>query len=86
MQRLLRNADHTRDQFFYLKVVPYLEKQHTVWTTNRTVRTWPAEPFIEQTKSYRKYFWEEVLGKFDDPLLPLNPHPPDLRQSQMDRL
>ena len=53
--------------------LPTWKSSTRVWTTNRTVKTWPAEPFIEQTRSYRKYFWEEVLGKFDDPLLPLNP-------------
>jgi dienelactone hydrolase len=73
VQRLLHGADHTRDKFFYLKAVPYLEEQHRVFTTNRTAKIWPSEPFVEQTRAYRKYFWEEVLGKLDDPLLPINP-------------
>ena len=72
-QHLLHEADITRDKFFYRKVVPYLEQQHRTWTTARTVKTWPAEPFVEATRPYRQYFWEEVLGKLDDPLLPMNP-------------
>jgi dienelactone hydrolase len=72
-QNLLHEADITRDKFFYRKVVPYLEEQHRHFTTARTVKTWPAEPFIEAARPYRQYFWEDVLGKFDDPLLPMNP-------------
>ena len=33
----------------------------------------PIEPVIEATKDYRRIFWEEVIGKLDAPLPPLNP-------------
>jgi len=29
--------------------------------------------FVEQSKRYRQYLWEEVLGRIEDPYLPLNP-------------
>jgi len=73
VQRLLRTADRTRDQFFFSKVAPDADEQHRRWTTARRVKTFPAEPFIERTRPYRRYFREEVLGKFDDPLLPPGP-------------
>src|SRR5439155_25579042 len=31
------------------------------------------EPFVQAAKSYKKMLWEEVIGKIDDPLPPLNP-------------
>ena len=35
--------------------------------------THDPEKFIEASKWYRRYFHEEVLGKFDEPLLAPNP-------------
>jgi dienelactone hydrolase len=58
VQRLIRAADRTRGGFFSLK--PAAGPR-------------PLEQFQEQAPRYRKYLWEEVLGKLDDPLLPANP-------------
>jgi dienelactone hydrolase len=58
VQRLVRNADYTRDRFFLGK--PEL-------------KTRSVEEFAGRTPEYRKHLWEEVLGRLDDPLLPANP-------------
>ncbi|MGE5191134.1 MAG: dienelactone hydrolase family protein [Deltaproteobacteria bacterium] len=58
MQRLVRGADHVRDAFFL---------SHTV------VDQKAPEKFTVELPRYRKILWEEVLGKFDDPLLPPKP-------------
>lgn len=62
-----------------------LEKhiQSLVHTSERTratffgpienLKPFTVERFVEQSPRYRKYFWEEVLGKLDDPLLPMRP-------------
>jgi dienelactone hydrolase len=57
VQRLVRGADRTREQFFPLGAAPGPR---------------PLATFEERTPRYRRYLWEEVLGKFDDPLLPPN--------------
>jgi dienelactone hydrolase len=58
VQRLLRGAEQTRDKFFSITLAP---EQRSL------------DKFVEQSPKYRKYLAEEVLGKFDDPLLAANP-------------
>jgi len=71
VQWLLRNSDQERNRFFLYKVMPEFG-----------VRTWSNKPyhsyfspdrFIEQAKDYRKFYREEILGNFDDTMLPPNP-------------
>ncbi len=71
VQGLVRAAEHTREQFFLYKIAP--EFADTTWTRELRHGAYPAEKFIAAARPYRRYFWEEVLGKFDDPLLPPNP-------------
>ncbi len=58
VQRLIRASEHTRERFFSL-------------TTAAGPRA--LDSFTARLPRYRQYLWEEVLGKFDDPLLPPNP-------------
>ena len=58
VQKLLRGADRTRDEFFLSKI---LGKQPEL-------ASWMAK-----TPKYKEYFADEVLGRFDDEYLPLNP-------------
>lgn len=58
VQRLLRIADRTREQFFSL---------------NTGVDSHAFDRFARQTPRYRDYLWTEVLGKFDDPVSPPKP-------------
>ena len=73
VQDLIRKAERTREQFFTVKAAPDYLQRRRQWTTSRTVATWPAEPFVERARPFKQYFWEEVLGKLEDPPLPLNP-------------
>jgi dienelactone hydrolase len=70
VQNLVRNSEHLRDQFFLYKVAPELADQ--TWSKELRHKTLSPQTFIEGSKWYREYFQEEVLGKFDDPLLPPN--------------
>jgi dienelactone hydrolase len=58
VQRLVRAADETRERF--LPLSPVLEPRL-------------LDQFVGQRPRYRQYFWEEVLGKLDGPLLSPNP-------------
>jgi hypothetical protein len=43
------------------------------WNTEPSHKIYQKDKFIKASKWYRRYFWEEVLGKFDEPLLPPAP-------------
>lgn len=58
VQWLVRGSDHTRDRFFPL----------TAGQGSKTL-----DQLVGQAPKYRQYFWDEVLGRLDDPLLPMNP-------------
>jgi dienelactone hydrolase len=70
VQSLVRGSSHVREKFYLHTVAPELADD--AWNTDsqRPARN-PAK-FIEASKWYRNYFHEEVLGRFDDPLLPPN--------------
>lgn len=69
-QRLVRQSDKVREKFFLHAVVPELAPGQ--WSTARRHPTHPKEKFIEGAKSFRERFWEEGMGRFDEPLRPFN--------------
>jgi dienelactone hydrolase len=70
VQSLVRASERARQQFFLYKVMPELADE--TWSTQLRHKTFPPGKFIEGAKWYRRYFHEEVLGKFDEPLLQAN--------------
>jgi dienelactone hydrolase len=58
VQKLVRESDHTRSEFFLGKAD----------FQNRSLGT-----FVERTAGYRDRFWNENLGRLDDRPLPANP-------------
>ncbi len=70
VQRLVAVSQRTRDDFFLYQAAP--EFRAGKWTYAHFPPK-PPEPFIAAAQPYRKVFWEEVLGKLDSPLPPLNP-------------
>ncbi len=70
-QELVRESEHVRRKFYLYKVAP--EMQETAWIQELSHPPYSPDAFIEASKWYRQYFWEEILGKFEDPLLPPNP-------------
>ncbi|MFC1716691.1 dienelactone hydrolase family protein [Candidatus Poribacteria bacterium] len=71
VQWLVRDSDQVRNKFFLYKVMPEFEQKK--WDTTAQHETYPSQRFIEGAKYYRRYFWEEVIGKFHEPALPMNP-------------
>src|SRR5207253_5665957 len=71
IQSLVRDSERVRNNFFLHKLIP----EFANWPWNATLRFPPRSPesFVEAAKSYKKVLWEEVLGKLDEPLPPLNP-------------
>lgn len=72
VQWLVRQSDQERNRFFLYKVMP--EFADKTWSTKPYHPYYSPDRFIEQAKDYRKYFSEEILGKFDDSLLAPNAH------------
>ena len=70
VQSLVRASEHVREQFFLYKVAPELADE--TWSKKLRHKTFPADEFVKNTPWYRRYFQEEVLGKFDEPLLAAN--------------
>ena len=70
-QALVRGSEHVRQQFYLYHVMPELADE--TWTSEARHKTYDKSKFVAASKWYRQYFWEEVLGKFGDPLLPPNP-------------
>jgi dienelactone hydrolase len=71
VQNLVRISNHARDDFFLYKVLP--EYRAEPWTLEKRFEPRAPEPFIEVAKQYRKAFWEEIIGKIEDPLPAPNP-------------
>jgi dienelactone hydrolase len=71
VQGLVRASGAARNDFFLYKVQP--RSRSEPWTLQLRFDQLPIEPVIEATKEYRRLFWEEVIGKLDEPLPPPNP-------------
>jgi len=71
VQGLLRASERVREEFYLFKVAPELADE--TWSAQLRHPTRNPAKFIEASKWYRRYFHEEVLGKFDEPLLVPNP-------------
>ncbi|MCW3089792.1 MAG: hypothetical protein JWP81_861 [Ferruginibacter sp.] len=67
VQWLLRVSDQQRNNFFLYKIMPEFGQRQ--WSTKAYHPYFPVDRFIEPAKEYRKYFQEEILGKFNDPML-----------------
>lgn len=71
VQLLVRVSDRTRDAFFLHKLVPDLAA--VPWNYHLTFPPKSPDAFIEAARDHRRMFWEDILGKLDDPLPPPNP-------------
>jgi dienelactone hydrolase len=71
IQWLMRDSEYERNRLFLYKIMP--EFANRSWSTKSYHPYFAPDHFIQECKEYRKYYWEEILGKFDYPKLPFNP-------------
>ncbi len=71
IQEMIRISNHTRNDAFLYKVFP--EYRVEAWNTELGSKKLAPESFVEVAKTYRGKFWEDILGKIDDPLPAPNP-------------
>lgn len=70
VQWLVRRSNTVREEFFLYAAEPKLRPGK--WSTDKEHPTLDPAQFIEAGKEFRRLFDEEVIGKFDEPLLPAN--------------
>ena len=71
VQKLVRESDHVRDDFFLLKLLPQFRSEP--WSYQANYGPLASVPFIEAAKDYKKLFWNKVIGRIETPLPPLHP-------------
>ncbi|MDR3405627.1 MAG: dienelactone hydrolase family protein [Chthoniobacter sp.] len=71
VQLLVRDSDRTRDAFFLHKVLS--DFANVPWNYNLTFPQKSPEAFTAAAKEYRQIFWDDILGRLDDPLPLPNP-------------
>ncbi len=79
-QRLARESLPIREDFYLNKALPQLAELK--WSTDSSHATTPVADFTARSEHYRNIFWKDVLGKFDDPLLPANPRSRLVRETE----
>ena len=72
VQFLMRDSDYERNKFFLHKLMPEFENRS--WSTKPHHATHDLDHFITQSEQYRKIFQNEIIGRFDDELLPPDVH------------
>jgi hypothetical protein len=70
-QALMRGSDRVREKFFLHKIIPALADEQ--WNVELRQQPLPVDTLVTQAVKYRQYYWNEVLGRIDDPVLPPNP-------------
>lgn len=70
VQGLVRESEHVRDQFMLYKIIP--EFTDSKWSTERRHPVHSPQVFSEGAREFRRRFYDEALGRFDEPLLPPN--------------
>jgi dienelactone hydrolase len=71
VQWLVRNSDQERNRYFLYEVMPEFGKRE--WSTKSYHPFYKPVKFVEEAKKYRKVFSEEILGKFEEPMMSPNP-------------
>ncbi len=79
VQTLIRAAGSVRERFFLYKVMPELADDQ--WSTDLRHKAFPARKFIAGAEEYRRYFNEQVMGTFEEPMLPANARTRRIRQT-----
>ena len=70
VQGLVRNSVNVRNQFMLFDLMPELANKR--WGTQRSLPIHDSKKFIDGTKAFRRRFYKEAIGQFDEPFLPPN--------------
>lgn len=71
VQSLVDRSDRNREEFYFFKAEPGLRPGK--WSTEKEHNTLIPSDFIINSTEFREKFAENVIGRFDEELTPLNP-------------
>ncbi|MDB6137970.1 MAG: putative dienelactone hydrolase [Verrucomicrobiaceae bacterium] len=71
LQKLVRESDHTRNESFLYRLLPQFKAEP--WSYQADYAPLAQASFIEGVKPYKQQFWDEVIGRINEPLP--SPHP-----------
>jgi len=71
VQSLVDHSDRTREEFYFFNAEPDLRSGK--WSTKKEHETLAPSDFIINSTEFREQFAENVIGRFDEGLAPLNP-------------
>ncbi len=71
VQMLVRQSGAVREEYFLFAADPRLRPGN--WSTDRAHPTLDADRFLAAARPMRRRFEQEAMGRFDEPLLPVNP-------------
>ena len=71
VQQLISASGYVRDRFYMHAAIPALAEQPP--STVLSTETYSVPEFARASRTFRKHFYDEIVGRLDDPLLPPNP-------------
>ncbi|WP_298862371.1 hypothetical protein [uncultured Gimesia sp.] len=70
VQELVRKSVTVRDKFMLYELMPEFKNQR--WGTQKSLPVHDPKKFIEGSKEFRRRFYQDAIGQFDQPFLPPN--------------
>ncbi len=71
VQSLVDLSDRAREEFYFFRAEPTLRPGK--WSTKKEHATIVPSEFIINSSEFREQFAEDVIGRFDEELVPMNP-------------
>jgi len=79
VQSLVDGSDKARDEFYFYKAEPGLRRGS--WSTEKTHERLGPLDFMTRSEEWRERFETEIIGRFDEELLPLSPRTRKVRET-----
>lgn len=79
VQSLVDGSEKARDEFYFYKAEPGLRRGS--WSTEKTHERLGPLDFMTRSEEWRERFETEIIGRFDEELLPLSPRTRKVRET-----
>jgi len=79
VQNLIDRSDKARDEFYFYKAEPGLRRGS--WSTEKSHERLSPLDFMTRSEEWRENFETEIIGRFDEELLPLRPRTRKVRET-----
>jgi dienelactone hydrolase len=79
VQSLVDGSEKARDEFYFYKAEPGLRRGS--WSTEKTHERLGPLDFMTRSEEWRERFETEIIGRFDEELLPLRPRTRKVRET-----